>query len=199
MPDFTTIQDFAEAEQNIKHSRFIGRCQRADTPGLAMEFLASVSEPKANHNCFAYRIGGDYRFSDDGEPGGSAGRPILTAIESSELDHVVVVVIRYFGGIKLGVGGLVRAYRGAAAACLDAAQHIVIRPPVCLEIDLPLAVSGAALSMIHHLGATEQDVTVSGDRYRSRLYVSRDILDTCIRHLTDKTRGQARINILEKD
>jgi putative IMPACT (imprinted ancient) family translation regulator len=80
----------------------------------------------ANHNCWAYRIGGLYRSSDDGEPAGTAGRPILSAIDGQDLDRVIVVVSRWFGGIKLGAGGLIRAYGGAAAECLRAAPRRAI-------------------------------------------------------------------------
>ena len=78
-----------------------------------MRFFAANSDPEATHNCWAYKIGQEYRFNDDGEPGGTAGRPILQAIEGQGMDRVAVLVVRWFGGVKLGAGGLVRA---AAAA-----------------------------------------------------------------------------------
>jgi hypothetical protein len=82
------------------------------------------SPTDATHNCWAWRIGGDYRSSDDGEPAGTAGRPILAAIDGQGFDRVMVVVTRWFGGIKLGAGGLVRAYGGAAAECLRTAPRV---------------------------------------------------------------------------
>ena len=82
-----------------------------------------IADPTATHNCWAYRIGSEYRFSDDGEPAGTAGRPILAAIDGQGCDQVVVVVTRWYGGIKLGAGGLVRAYGGCAAECLRAAPN----------------------------------------------------------------------------
>ncbi|XP_024516676.1 uncharacterized protein LOC9643245 [Selaginella moellendorffii] len=92
----------------------------------ALAFLSQVLDPRATHECWAYNIKERYRFSDDGEPGGTAGRPIYAAIENSGVDGVMVVVTRYFGGTKLGTGGLVRAYGGIAADCLkDAPTHIV--------------------------------------------------------------------------
>ena len=74
--------------------------------------------PDATHHCWAYRIGPAYRFGDDGEPGGTAGAPILRAIEGQGVDRVMVVVVRFYGGVKLGTGGLARAYGGTAAECL---------------------------------------------------------------------------------
>ncbi|MCU0692466.1 MAG: YigZ family protein, partial [Polyangiaceae bacterium] len=110
-----TLRADAEHECLIKKSRFLARAARADTADEAMAFLQRVRDDTASHNCWAYRIGELYRFSDDGEPGGTAGRPILSAIEGQRVDHVMVVVARHFGGIKLGAGGLVRAYGGTAA------------------------------------------------------------------------------------
>ena len=88
---------------------------------MALAFIEAHSKADATHNCWAFRIGEEYRFNDDGEPGGTAGRPILAAIEGRDLTNTVVLVIRYFGGVKLGTGGLVRAYGGTAAKCLHEA------------------------------------------------------------------------------
>lgn len=113
----------------VKKSLF--RCQAApvESPDQALAFLQAVQDRDATHNCWAYRIGQQYRFSDDGEPGGTAGRPILAAIDGQGLDGVMAVVTRWFGGIKLGAGGLVRAYSGAAAECLRTAarRSVIVR------------------------------------------------------------------------
>ena len=103
-------------EQVIKRSRFLAVASRADSPEAALVWLGRNAASDASHNCWAYRVGNEYRFSDDGEPGGTAGRPILAAIEGAGLDHVIVVVTRWYGGVKLGAGGLVRAYGGTASA-----------------------------------------------------------------------------------
>ena len=100
----------------VKHSRFIAHAAPVATPADAMDVLKDVEVRDATHNCWAWRIGGDYRSSDDGEPAGTAGRPILAAIDGQGFDRVMVVVTRWFGGVKLGAGGLVRAYGGAAAS-----------------------------------------------------------------------------------
>ncbi|MGU7895871.1 IMPACT family protein, partial [Escherichia coli] len=93
----------------------------------ALAFLEAQREPQATHNCYAYKLGNLYRFFDDGEPTGTAGKPILHAIEAQGLDRVVVLVVRYFGGIKLGAGGLVRAYGGVAAEALRRASTVPLR------------------------------------------------------------------------
>ncbi|MEM6674750.1 MAG: YigZ family protein [Planctomycetota bacterium] len=121
----------------IKGSRFIACASPATTEDEAAAFIESVrrGDPGARHVCYAWRLGaaGDRtRSSDDGEPSGSAGRPILAQIEGHGLTDAVVAVIRYFGGVKLGVGGLVRAYGGAAGQALDRAElrHVLVRAPL---------------------------------------------------------------------
>ncbi|HEV2622140.1 MAG TPA: YigZ family protein [Frateuria sp.] len=110
--------------QDIRKSRFLAQAAPVQSVEQATAFLHEVADPDATHNCWAYRIGQDYRFNDDGEPGGTAGRPILQAIEGAGTDRVMVVVTRWYGGIKLGAGGLVRAYGGTAAECLRLAERV---------------------------------------------------------------------------
>jgi len=129
--------------QEIRKSRFLAQAAPVQTIEQALAFLHQVAEPDATHNCWAYRVGQDYRFNDDGEPGGTAGRPILQAIESAGMDRVVVVVTRWYGGIKLGAGGLVRAYGGTAAECLRLAERLPLVTRVrvavrCTFAELPL-------------------------------------------------------------
>jgi putative IMPACT (imprinted ancient) family translation regulator len=95
--------------------------------------------PDANHHCFAYKLGSAVRFSDDGEPGGTAGRPMLEVLTKRNLDYVLAVVTRYFGGTKLGAGGLVRAYSGALARALDEAGVMQVRDRLTLVVDVPFA------------------------------------------------------------
>src|SRR3546814_8544560 len=107
----------------ISKSRFLAKAAPVQSPEEAQAFVQAVSDPTATHSCWAWKIGNQYRFSDDGEPGGTAGRPMLTAIEGQDFDRVAVVVIRWFGGIKLGTGGLARAYGGTTATCLQAGER----------------------------------------------------------------------------
>lgn len=112
----------------IQKSRFLVQAAPITTPAQAQNFIDHISDPSATHNCWAWKLGDRYRFSDDGEPGGTAGRPMLTAIEGQDFDQVVVVITRHFGGIKLGTGGLARAYGGSTAKCLQEGQAMEIVP-----------------------------------------------------------------------
>jgi uncharacterized YigZ family protein len=123
-----TLNKPASFEETIKKSRFIGHAARVTSQAESLDFYEAVSDPQATHNCWAWRIDFQVRSSDDGEPSGTAGRPMLNVIERRELENVMVVVTRYFGGIKLGVGGLVRAYSGTTAKCLDRAGIIELFP-----------------------------------------------------------------------
>ncbi len=111
----------------IRKSRFLAQAAPASSPEAALAFVESLRGNGGDHHCWAYRIGHACRFNDDGEPSSSAGKPILAAIDGQGFDHVVVVVTRWFSGIKLGIGGLIRAYGGTAAQCL---QHAPRRPIV---------------------------------------------------------------------
>lgn len=122
------------AETEVKHSRFIAVLRRVSTPTDAQAFLEEQRRlyPDARHHCWAYVTGNEpseraERSGDDGEPGGTAGVPMLQVLRARDLVDVAVVVTRYFGGIKLGAGGLVRAYSGAVAAAVDTAQPTLLR------------------------------------------------------------------------
>src|SRR5688500_15887909 len=127
----------------VRHSRFIVHAAPVQAPEAALAFLGEVADPAATHNCWAYRIGSEYRFNDDGEPAGTAGRPILAAIDGQGLDQVVAVVTRWFGGIKLGAGGLVRAYGGSAAECLRVAPRRMLIVHATVMLEYPFDVTGA--------------------------------------------------------
>ncbi|HEY9134034.1 MAG TPA: YigZ family protein [Dyella sp.] len=130
--------------EEIKKSRFLAQAAPVAHAAEALAFVHDVADPTATHNCWAYRIGQDYRFNDDGEPGGTAGRPILQAIEGQGIDRAVVVVTRWYGGIKLGAGGLVRAYGGTAAECLRRAE----RQPIVAMARLVLHCEFAELALL---------------------------------------------------
>lgn len=124
----------------IKGSRFIADIGAAETADAAMSFLTGIRtrEPSASHHCWAYRISpGDIRSSDDGEPGGTAGPPILRRLESAGLWKTVIVVTRYYGGTNLGTGGLIRAYGEAAAAAIATAETTARPRMVSFRISHP--------------------------------------------------------------
>lgn len=124
MTDRITLAAPHTLQEDIRKSRFLVWAAPIDSVEEAMAFFAQHGDPGATHNCWAYRLGQQYRFNDDGEPAGTAGKPILLAIDGQGLDGVAVLVVRWFGGIKLGAGGLMRAYGGCAAQCLRAAPKI---------------------------------------------------------------------------
>lgn len=126
MVERLTLIEPATCQQEIKKSRFIAVAAPVTDEAAAKDFLATHSDPTANHNCWAWRLGQNYRFNDDGEPSGTAGKPILAAIDGQNLDRIVVVVTRWFGGVLLGSGGLIRAYGGTAALCLREAQKVAL-------------------------------------------------------------------------
>ena len=119
-----TLAAFCTHEEDVKKSRFLAYAGPVASVSEAMALFERHGDPAATHNCWAYRIGNEYRFNDDGEPGGTAGQPILRAIDGQGLDRVAVLVVRWFGGIKLGAGGLVRAYGGCAANCLRSGERV---------------------------------------------------------------------------
>lgn len=119
-----TVCGESKAEITVERSRFLAVAAGVTDEKQAAEFVAGVAKRfyDATHNCYAFSASGAKRFSDDGEPSGTAGKPILNVIEQKKLVNTAVVVTRYFGGVKLGAGGLVRAYSNAAAAALDRAE-----------------------------------------------------------------------------
>lgn len=195
MTSLLTLAGPCALEAEIKKSRFIARAARAESREEAMAYVASASEPRANHNCWAYKIGQDYRFNDDGEPGGTAGQPILRAIEGQGLDHVVAVVTRYFGGIKLGAGGLVRAYGGTAAECLRVAAHLEVRPRVTLTLTAPFTLTGAVYPVLDAHGAQRLEETYSDTGLVLRLSLDSGALEAFRTALRDASRGKATLEV----
>ncbi|UPG91969.1 IMPACT family protein [Luteibacter aegosomaticola] len=177
-------------EEEIKKSRFIAQAAPVTAPADALAFFQSVGDPGATHNCWAYRIGDAYRFNDDGEPGGTAGRPILAAIDGQGCDRVAVVVTRWYGGIKLGAGGLVRAYGGSAAECLRLAPRV----PIIATGQLTLRVDFADLALVT-ARIRELDGTIDEEHFLAdgaTLIVSApvDQLNAITVRLVDATRGR---------
>ena len=111
-------------EEEIKKSRFQAIAVPVDNEQAVKTFLEQNRDPSITHQCWAWKIGNNVRFNDDGEPSGTAGRPILATIEGNELSNILVLVNRWYGGVKLGTGGLVRAYGGCAGQCLLLAEKI---------------------------------------------------------------------------
>lgn len=136
-----TLAQTAHADIEIRKSRFIGIVMPVDGRDAAQRAVSHLraEHPAATHVCWALLAGGHSGMSDDGEPSGTAGRPIMEVLRHHELDNVLGAVVRYFGGVKLGAGGLVRAYTDAIAAALKEAQRIeyVAQTALLVEIDYP--------------------------------------------------------------
>ena len=142
MISYKTVKQEASDEFIMNKSRFIGYACPCETEEEALAFLKKIRDRHrdATHNCYAYVIGknaGIMRYSDDGEPGGTAGLPIMEVIKNREIVNCCVVVTRYFGGILLGAGGLVRAYTKGCIVALDAARISVMEKSCRLIFDIP--------------------------------------------------------------
>lgn len=139
--NYKTITSNHTTEEEIKKSRFICHLKRVTSEEEARDFIAAIKKEhyRANHSCSAMIIGENSevkRSSDDGEPSGTAGVPMLTVLEKQELTNVVAVVTRYFGGIKLGAGGLIRAYTGSVAQALNEIGLVTVKEQVGLQVIL---------------------------------------------------------------
>lgn len=124
-----------------------------------MQVIDTHADPSASHNCYAYTLhaGGIAKCTDDGEPSGTAGRPILAAIQAEGLDEVVVLVVRYYGGVKLGAGGLTRAYGQAARECLRSASKMVRVPQSTLTMHVPFDQLGAVHAVLNQAGVVQRE------------------------------------------
>lgn len=191
-----TLAAVAAHALEVKHSRFLAQAAPVLSADAATAWLRDAGDRDATHNCWAWRIGDDYRSSDDGEPAGTAGRPILAAIDGQGFDRVVVVVTRWYGGIKLGAGGLVRAYGGAAAACLRAAARVPIVPVVDIEIAFGFAETGAVHALLTIPGGERLSESFEAGGCRLRMRVPADTLDDLKLKLRDATRDRATVSIM---
>lgn len=176
----------------IKHSRFLAQAAPAATPEAALAALAAAGDPSATHNCWAYRIGTDYRSSDDGEPSGTAGRPILAAIDAQGFDQVAVVVTRWYGGVKLGAGGLARAYGGAAAECLRLAPRLALIELCDLSLEIAFDDLGHVHAAIDANAAEKLEETFSACGVRIGLRLPARRADALKTQLRDATRNRVR-------
>jgi len=175
LPRYKTVKGFGENEINIQKSRFIAYIERAETEEQAQEFIQMIKKQNwaATHNCSAYLIGEHdqiQKANDDGEPSGTAGVPILEVLKKKNLKDTVVVVTRYFGGIKLGAGGLIRAYGKATSEGLNATgiverklmrvMHTTIDYTLLGKAENELRSSVYTIKEIHYLEKVELETFV---------------------------------------
>ncbi|MBQ9915269.1 MAG: YigZ family protein [Clostridia bacterium] len=197
--NYRTIKEWARAEHVEKKSRFIATAKPVQTEEEALSFIAEIKKEfsDARHNCYAYvlRDNNIARFSDDGEPGGTAGMPMMEVLKQEELTDVAVVVTRYFGGILLGAGGLVRAYSKGAKIGVDAGKISVMTYCGKVQITASYDLYGKVRYLLEQAGFTDleaefsQDVTVS-------LYVPEPDLETLSQKVTEETNGKASFSVL---
>jgi len=192
-----TLAGPASATLDVKHSRFLAQAAPVESAPAALDWLARVRDPAATHNCWAFRVGQDYRSSDDGEPAGTAGRPILAAIDGQGVDGVAVVVTRWYGGIKLGAGGLVRAYGGCAAECRGTAATFERVAFATVRGRYAFADTGAGHGVIAAVGAERLAERFGGDGVELALRLPADRVAALKVQLRDATRDRSRL--LEPD
>jgi uncharacterized YigZ family protein len=196
----TLVREHRHEIDPIKGSRFLATVGPASTADEAEAFVARIRAEFANatHHCWAYRVGlrGEgFRCSDDGEPGGTAGRPILAQIEGHGLTNTAVVVTRWYGGTKLGTGGLVRAYGGATGQALDRAERQRLVQMTRLRVEHPYECSGAVTGLLGawRLEPLEADY---GSAVRLVLEIPEERREELTRELTDRTAGRVAIDVV---
>ena len=197
---YRTVEGRAIAEIVEKKSRFIGHIAHVETEEEALAFLAEIraAHRMARHNAYAYALRGEggapgrVRYSDDGEPARTAGTPTLEAVQHAELVDVAVVVTRYFGGVLLGTGGLVRAYTQATQAAIEAARVVVVSRCVDVMVEVPYALYEQAVRVAESCSAH-----VVGTDFAGEVLLTLRALDgmqaPLTAALTELTGGKAEI------
>ncbi|WP_296249285.1 IMPACT family protein [Pseudomonas sp. UBA4194] len=193
----STLLGPCEFREEIRKSRFITLAAPITSVADAQAFIEQSSDLAATHNCWAWKLGEQYRSNDDGEPGGTAGRPILAAIEAQDCDQVVVLVIRWYGGIQLGTGGLARAYGGGANKCLQQAEKRLL----ISRVSVSCSCTFSELALVK-LRVAEAQGLVTGEDFTSngvdlRLAIARESIAGLQQQLADLSRG--RILLAEAD
>ena len=185
-----TLAHSGHSDTLLKKSRFIGCVEVVDGRPAAVARVAALRQahPDAAHVCWALLAGGQSAAVDDGEPGGTAGRPMLEVLRHHDLDGVLATVVRYFGGTKLGAGGLVRAYSDAVAQALATASKVEIRRRVTLDCEVPYALEGMVRRAIAAAGADLVQVR-HGTGVRLQWQLPEDEALRCRAVLEDGARG----------
>lgn len=195
MQTYKTIKQYGEGEIVEKKSRFLGKIKPVETEEEAIAYIESIKKQywDARHNCFAYIIGtkGEtVRCSDDGEPSGTAGKPMLEVLQNQGLCNVVAVVTRYFGGVLLGTGGLVRAYTQATQEALHEAQVCTMTPMLVMTVQTDYNAIGKIKYVL-----SQEEIPVLKEEYTSDVVVTFAVPFTqkekMIKKLTEVTNGRA--------
>jgi uncharacterized YigZ family protein len=193
--EYKTLSRPAVSEWAVKGSRFLGHAQPVDNRQDAEKIIHGIEKTyhDATHHCYAYRLrlGGSssIRSSDAGEPSGTAGKPILGAIVARDLRDVVCVVVRYFGGIKLGTGGLARAYGVCASNTLDQGETVTRYLVQAIRLTFDYAWTGTVMALISSHEGRIRDTSYD-DRTTVTVEIRRSRIDGFCRNLLDSTSGQ---------
>ena len=196
---YKTTAENGTASYEIQKSRFIAYTSHVETEAEARDFVAAIKKKHfdARHNCSAWVLGADssqQKSNDDGEPGGTAGNPILEAIKQHGLTNVVVVVTRYFGGIKLGAGGLIRAYSHTASLGLEATPCLEVKPFCLIEAEMDYSLLGTVENWIRNEELRTGE-TAYLDKVTVRLLVEPADCEAISTELTNLTAAQCKITI----
>lgn len=195
MEQFLVPAGEGASEYMEKKSRFLGLITPVTTEAEARARLEAVKKQEydARHNCWAYILhSGQKRYSDDGEPQGTAGMPVLDVLRKSGVTDVVTVATRYFGGILLGGGGLVRAYSHTASIALQAAQIITMRECLLLSLTCDYGRYGRVASLVPECGGVTDD-TVFEEKVTVKFHLAPELLGTFRKKLADATNGQVDV------
>lgn len=191
--NYKTVANSASDEFVEKRSRFIGFCKPVKTEREAVDFISEIrtAHRSASHNVYAYSLRGDNikRFSDDGEPSGTAGMPTLDVIVKNQIYDVCIVVTRYFGGVLLGTGGLVRAYSHAAKIALDAAKIVLMQNCLVCSLRCTYNQYGKISSLLLETEADIDD-TVFGADVLVRFHLPPDFFAQLNKKLAEATSGE---------
>lgn len=198
--EFRTIKEDGQVQEEIKKSRFICHIKRVTTEDEARNFIQAVKKEhyKATHNCSAFILGERSemkRSSDDGEPSGTAGVPMLGVLENHQLTNVCAVVTRYFGGIKLGAGGLIRAYAGSVALAIKEIGSVHIKEQLGLRLTFSYSQYQELPNFLKAKQLQEQD-TAFTDQVQTTIFVDKDDKDSVIESLIELFNG--KIDIVEQ-
>mgnify|MGYP002432172660 FL=1 len=198
--DYKTVLENASDEFVEKRSRFIGYCKPVKTEQEAIDFINEKRSEhwNATHNVYAYslREGNIKRYSDDGEPSGTAGMPVLDVIVKNEIFDVVVVVTRYFGGGVFCTGGLVRAYSHGSKIAVEAAKPVIMQNCLVCEARCAYNQYGKVSSLIIGVGAAVDDTVYESD-VLVKFHIKPDLLGTLNKKLADATSGE--VTVEQKD
>jgi thymidylate synthase len=185
-----TLLGPCEFREEIRKSRFITLAAPINSPADAQAFIEQNSDLNATHNCWAWKLGDQYRRTDDGEPGGTAGRPILAAIDAQDFDQVAVLVIRWYGGIQLGTGGLARAYGGGANKCLQQAERVQLVNRVTLLFDCTFSELVLVKLRLAELNGVVQAENFTANGVELSIALGPEQIETFQRQLGDISRGR---------